>query len=35
MLNAHIPAVKQQAFIGLFVFVAGLWLAWEAGEFRL
>lgn len=31
MLKAHIPAVKQQAFIGLFVFVAGVWLAWEAG----
>jgi len=31
MLNAHIPAVKQQALIGLCMFVGGLWLAWQVG----
>lgn len=31
MLNPRIPAMRNQAFIGLSVFVLGLWLAWRAG----
>jgi hypothetical protein len=31
LLNARIPAMRNQALIGLFVFVFGLWLAWEIG----
>jgi len=31
MLNAHMPAVKQQTLIGACVFVIGMLLAWQAG----
>ena len=31
MLNARIPAMRNQAWIGLGVFVLTLWLAWEIG----
>lgn len=31
MLNARIPAMRNQALIGIGLFVLGLWLAWEVG----
>jgi hypothetical protein len=31
MLNAHIPAVKQQTLVGLCVFIIGLLLSWRLG----
>lgn len=31
MLNARIPAVRNQALIGLSLFVISIWLAWEIG----
>ena len=31
ILNPRIPSVRNQALIGVGVFVAGLWLAWAAG----
>ena len=32
MLNARIPAMRNQALIGIGLFLLGLWLAWEVGE---
>jgi hypothetical protein len=31
MLSSRIPAVRNQAWIGLFIFGLALWLAWEIG----
>src|SRR6266852_2374674 len=31
MLNARIPAMRNQAWIGVFIFGLALWLAWEIG----
>lgn len=31
MLNSRIPAFRNQALIGISLFVLGLWLAWEIG----
>jgi hypothetical protein len=31
MLNARIPAMRNQALIGIGLFALGLWLAWEVG----
>ena len=31
MLNVRIPAMRNQALIGISLFVLGLWLAWEVG----
>lgn len=32
MLNARIPAARNQALIGLSLFVVSIWLAWEIGN---
>lgn len=32
MANGHTPALRNQALIGLLLFVAALWLAWESGQ---
>ena len=32
MPNIRIPAMKNQALIGICVLVLGLWLAWETGD---
>ncbi|HXZ31743.1 MAG TPA: hypothetical protein VEH30_05640, partial [Terriglobales bacterium] len=32
MLNSHIPAMRNQALIGLGLFVFGLWAAWQVGD---
>jgi hypothetical protein len=31
LLNSRIPLMRNQALIGISVFVVGMWLAWEAG----
>src|SRR5579863_10154185 len=31
MLNTRIPAVRNQALIGMAVFLLSLWLAWQLG----
>jgi hypothetical protein len=31
LLNSRIPAMRNQAWIGISLFVLGLWLAWEIG----
>src|SRR5271170_4071695 len=31
MVNARIPAMRNQALIGISVFVLGLWAAWQIG----
>lgn len=32
MLNSRIPAMRNQALIGLVLFVVGIWAAWQAGN---
>jgi hypothetical protein len=32
LLNARIPAMRNQALIGISLFLIGLWLAWEVGR---
>jgi hypothetical protein len=35
MLNARIPALRNQALIGITLFALGLWVAWEVGDGKL